>query len=67
MIVIDEDLWSRSGDPQPRLDFRPVLANRDGSFAPGILFVAATLLLTIGLVTLVAAHQRATAVALEAS
>jgi hypothetical protein len=29
--------------------------------------VAATLLLTIALVTLVAAHQRATAVALEAS
>jgi len=44
-----------------------VLKDWSGSFAPGVLFVAATLLLTIALVTLVAAHQRATAVALEAS
>ena len=44
-----------------------VLKDWSGNFAPGVLFVAATLLLTIALVTLVAAHQRATAVALEAT
>src|ERR1700757_1632816 len=38
-----------------------VLKDWSGSFSPGVLFVTATLLLTIGLATLVAAHQRATA------
>ena len=41
-----------------------VLKDWSGSFAPGILFVMATVLLTLVLVTLVVAHQRATAAAL---
>ena len=44
-----------------------ILKDWTGSFAPGVLFVAATLVLTIALVTMVAAHQRATAMALEPS
>ena len=41
-----------------------VLKDWSGSFAPGILFVMATVLLTLVLVTLVVAHQRVTAAAL---
>jgi cyanate permease len=41
-----------------------VLKDWMGSFAPGLLFVMATVLLTVALVTLVTAHQRATAAAL---
>jgi ACS family 4-hydroxyphenylacetate permease-like MFS transporter len=44
-----------------------VLKDWSGSFAPGILFVMATVLLTIVLVSLVAAHQRATAGLVEAN
>ena len=49
-----------------RRGLRPtqVLNDWSGSFAPGILFVMATVLLTLVLVTLVVAHQRATAAAL---
>jgi ACS family 4-hydroxyphenylacetate permease-like MFS transporter len=44
-----------------------ILKDWSGSFAPGILFVAVTLVLAIALVTLVASHQRTAALALEPS